>query len=284
MSVPGGLTVKADGRLGMARVTVRPKDNKVWIDYALKDGQNGRDMAHSLLIFGLKAAPVVELNGKPVTPVPALNGFSVPLVEAKLNDDLEARFRRAEEEFDIYQKEKPDARQSLMQDWYVAGPFPNEKGAGFDTEYAPEKDLKSNGIDVKSTYESPLGQVTWQRLLAPEKPPLGDGYIDLLPRFKPNMNVVAYAFTTVTSDRDREVTLYAGSDDTITAWVNGEKVLANNIYRGATMDSDRAEIKLRKGANTILLKICQGDGGWGFYCRLGDDFGLSLKDGVKFGF
>jgi len=286
LTVPGGISVKADGRLGMARVTVRPKENKVWIDYALKENQTGRDMATSLLIFGLKDAPLIELNGKPVaaTQSKELNAIVVPLVDQKQSDGLEVRFRRAEEEFAAYQKDKPDLKQSLIQDWYVAGPFPNEQGAGFDTEYGPEKELKSNGIDVKSNYESTLGAVAWQRLLAPEKPPLGEGYIDLLPRFKPNVNVCAYTYTTVTSDRDRDVTLYAGSDDTITAWVNGERVLAKNVYRGATMDSDRAEIKLRKGANTILLKICQGDGGWGFFCRLGDEFGLPIKDGVKFGF
>ena len=66
--MPGGAAVKADGRLGLARVIARPKENRVWIDYALREDQLHRaHMATSLLLSGFGAAPVVQLNGRPVT-------------------------------------------------------------------------------------------------------------------------------------------------------------------------------------------------------------------------
>ncbi|MGA2616899.1 MAG: hypothetical protein ABSF26_04760 [Thermoguttaceae bacterium] len=65
LAVPGGVVVRADGKLGIARVVVRPKENKVWIDHGLRDDQHGPEMADCLLLFGLQGEPVVELNGRP---------------------------------------------------------------------------------------------------------------------------------------------------------------------------------------------------------------------------
>jgi len=107
--------------------------------------------------------------------------------------------------------------------------------------------------------------------------------VDLRGRFADQENVCAYALTRVVSDQDRTATLYTGSDDTISVWVNGKSVLAKEVYRGATPDSERTGIALKKGVNTILVKVCQGTGGWAFYARLGDEYGLPLTEGVTYG-
>lgn len=84
LNAPGGVTVKADGKLGLARVIVRPKENKMWVDYALRDDQK-RDggMASALVVFGLKGAPTVELNGKAVrastVTVDGQTAYAIPL-------------------------------------------------------------------------------------------------------------------------------------------------------------------------------------------------------------
>ena len=62
-SVPGGLTVKADGPLGLARVTVQPKANQIRIEHQTKSGQSD---AAALLVSGAKSAPAVVLNGEPL--------------------------------------------------------------------------------------------------------------------------------------------------------------------------------------------------------------------------
>jgi hypothetical protein len=64
LSVPGGVTLKADGKIGSARVIVHPAQRKVWVDCASRPGQAG--LARSLMVSGLDGEPVVVLNGRPL--------------------------------------------------------------------------------------------------------------------------------------------------------------------------------------------------------------------------
>lgn len=67
LSVPNGVEVRADGKLGLARITIRPADGMLDIDQAYKPDQlEAEGVARRLLVFGLKAAPDVTLNGKPL--------------------------------------------------------------------------------------------------------------------------------------------------------------------------------------------------------------------------
>ena len=56
-----------------------------------------------------------------------------------------------------------------------------------------------------------------------------------------------------------------GSDDTLTVWLNGTKLLAENVGRGAAPDQNHAKLALKQGKNHLLLKICNGGGPSGFY-------------------
>ena len=63
LSVPGGIQIAADGKLGLARVSVAPATGHLSVDYAVTDGQTGDDMASALLVSGLSRAPAVTRNG-----------------------------------------------------------------------------------------------------------------------------------------------------------------------------------------------------------------------------
>jgi len=64
MKAPGGVTVSADGKLGLARVVVRPRDCRVWIDHAMREEDKGKPgMAKRLTISGMRETPLVEYNG-----------------------------------------------------------------------------------------------------------------------------------------------------------------------------------------------------------------------------
>jgi hypothetical protein len=65
LTAPGAHVVRADGKLGIARVVVRPREDRIWVDHGLRDDQNSPDMAQCLLLFGFRGEPVVEFNGKP---------------------------------------------------------------------------------------------------------------------------------------------------------------------------------------------------------------------------
>ena len=84
-SVPGGVTVRANGKVSLLRVAVQPNENQLWIDYATKPDQDGPEMATSMLAFGFADSPVVFRNGKPIpgplktTAVDGRTGYIVPL-------------------------------------------------------------------------------------------------------------------------------------------------------------------------------------------------------------
>jgi len=291
MSVPGGIEVTADGRLGMARVVARPKENKLWIDYALKEDQKNRaDMATALLVTGMKNNPVIELNGQPLRGkvetltldskqahvVPLVEGENLPL--AARHSSLVSRYTRARAAFKALVIDKVDPNKTMLQDWWLIGPCPGEQAKLFETVFEPEKLMGKDGIiDVAKKITSGGKELEWKRTLAEGQPALGTDPINLGNRFQPNNNVCAYAYTTVTSDADRDALLLTGSDDTITVWLNGEKVVSLNVWRGMAPDQDRAAVKLRRGVNHLLVKCCQAGGGWGFFLRIGDEFGVPVQ-------
>jgi hypothetical protein len=178
----------------------------------------------------------------------------------------------------------PDLRalgETCIQDWYIAGLFPNpgEKSDGFDAVYLPEK-----GVELQATYPGVNDTtVRWQRTVKPGDPALGAGPVDFALRFATDDRVCAYAYTRVTSDQAREALLLTGSDDTLQVWLNGDPVVAKKVFRGIGMDSDQTPIRLKAGANHLLVKVCNVGGGWGFILRLGQRDGTPLVEGVRYG-
>jgi hypothetical protein len=65
LSVPGGVTVLAGGKVSLLRVALQPKENRLWINYATKPDQNGPEMATHLLVSGFTQLPRVVRNGIP---------------------------------------------------------------------------------------------------------------------------------------------------------------------------------------------------------------------------
>ena len=56
--------------------------------------------------------------------------------------------------------------------------------------------------------------------------------------------------------------------DGIKIWVNGDLKVSHDLTRGAAPGQEEQPVDLRAGWNEILLKITQGEGGWGFYFDL----------------
>ena len=142
-------------------------------------------------------------------------------------------------------------------EWHYAGPFDNPGGRGFDTVYPPE-----NGVDLSKEYVGKNGEkVVWRKGNFP------DGKVNNLAIFKPagNQNSVAYVYRELDFGGSAEVPVSLGSDDTLTVWLNGRKLVAQNAARGCAPDQAVLTLKLRPGKNRLLLKICQGGGGFAFY-------------------
>lgn len=135
--------------------------------------------------------------------------------------------------------------------WRLRGPFPNPASS---TPLGDESALAR-----APTFDSEWKAVT----LDPNR--FGD---DLHDHLGAGENCFAYAIATVESPVDQDAKLLLGSDDGYTVWVNGEIVGADmDVGRGVTPDQDRIPVSLRKGRNTVMLKVTQGIGGWGFCVR-----------------
>jgi hypothetical protein len=298
LETAGGMTVKADGRLGLARVTVQPGENKIWVDYGVRDDQRTPDMATALLVFGVKRAPVLEWNGKPyvkrlaTVEIEGQKVYVIPLLEGVVPPQGKAlidRYERARK-LSAFLTARSDAA-LFVQDWYVAGPFYNDfLGRGFDTIYAPEQN--PGKADLKAVFSSKMQQdgkeltlsVGWKRILPEKGAPVGSTAVNLLPLMTPNKGTTAYAWTSIVSDRERAVVLYTGSDESIAVWLNGEPVLRKKIYRAALKDQDKIPVKLKKGENTVLVKLSHGYEAWHLFFRLGDEYGFPITEGITFGF
>jgi hypothetical protein len=156
----------------------------------------------------------------------------------------------------------PAAVVPMMGKWHYLGPFDNTGGRGFDATHPVEAK-----IDLQAVYAGKGGEkARWRQANFTDGAPN-----DLLNLFKPQHRtwsaVYLYREIDVSAPLDLPVSL--GSDDTLTVWLNGQKILAQNVYRAVAPDQDQVTLKLKEGKNRLLLKVCQGDGDWAFFFQAG---------------
>lgn len=74
----------------------------------------------------------------------------------------------------------------------------------------------------------------------------------------------AYAFCEILADSAFSTFLEIGSDDAVKVWLNGKQVHRNWVGRALTPNEDFVPVTLQKGRNTLLIKVYDMKGGWGF--------------------
>ena len=141
-------------------------------------------------------------------------------------------------------------------DWWVIGPFDNVDQQGLKTVFPPE-----NSLDLSQSYSGKEGiKVTWKK-----HEEIRSGYIDFSKLFTPSEEAVSYAFRTIHSNDARTAKFGVGSNDGVKIWINGKVVLDRPVSRRAEPNQDLIEVPLKKGENTILVKVDQLKRGWGFF-------------------
>ena len=147
----------------------------------------------------------------------------------------------------------------VLGNWQYIGPFSNSSQKGFTTVYPPEKE-----INLKGKYPGKTGQpVVWK------EGKFNDGEINNLAIFEPQFNSdsVVYLYREIECAKAMDLPVSLGSDDTLSVWLNGQKLLAVNEYRACAADQHRLVLKLKAGKNKLLLKVCQGAGEWAYYFK-----------------
>lgn len=143
--------------------------------------------------------------------------------------------------------------------WHIAGPFPSADDKSLDVKLDPET--------------KPFSEMKWKTVRGDSK-----GYFDLAAfHGKDAPNSLSYMHRVIDSPTDQEVTFLLGTDDGCRLWVNGEKVFGHENHFAATPAKDSVKVKLKKGANTVLLKINNGSNPHGFYFTI--EGGTDLKLG-----
>ncbi len=159
--------------------------------------------------------------------------------------------------------------------WVVAGPFPAAYRKAYSTSFAPERSLSP---DV--AFDTADGRVVWRQV--------DEGHVeryaglDFNELFGKRGQAAAYAMTKIISDSAKPVELRFGSDDTLTVWLNGERIYSVEAYRLAAPDQEIVKATLRPGNNTLLVKVAQDENPWKLYFRITAPDGLpvtGLRDG-----
>ena len=165
--------------------------------------------------------------------------------------------KKATREATVIASLKASGLPNLDGKWYYIGPFDNTDKEGFATVYPPEKE-----IDLKKSYKGKdNAECAWK-----EFPEFKLAAINNLARFeKAKTDACVYLYHEFESKEAVELPVSLGSDDTLTVWLNGAKVIAEDIYRPAAPNQDQAVLKVKAGKNQLLVKVCQGTGGWEFY-------------------
>ena len=120
-------------------------------------------------------------------------------------------------------------------------PFTPNDAASFDLAHPPE---------------TAPGTVPWRKAAVA-------GYqLDLGALFGGPTNCVSYLRVVLEAAAACRVRLSLGSDDGITVFLDGRKLLARDAYRGCRLGDDSVELPLPAGRSTLLLRVTQGGGGY----------------------
>ena len=139
----------------------------------------------------------------------------------------------------------------VLRDFWLLGPFANERGAGYRNALPPEQ-----AIDLDGVSPGMRRPVRWRRL-----PTLGGGWdVPLDHVLQPSEQALAYLATSLHVQAATDVALELGSTGSVRVFCNGAEVLARDVERPFAWDQDAVVLPLRAGPNLLLIKACHQEG------------------------
>ena len=159
-----------------------------------------------------------------------------------------------------------------IKSWLLCGPIPIKEPldaseswghlVGFNTDYLIKAGGEHN-LQVKTgdVVKYTKGSATWKLYNSP------DSIIDLDRTVSKAAPVFAYAYTEIQSDENKVWFISLGTNDGGRLWVNGMNVWDYPQARGLVAADDVIPVLLKKGKNTLLLKVEERGNRWGFCVR-----------------
>lgn len=143
-------------------------------------------------------------------------------------------------------------------EWFhIVGPFDNGVAdENFDKPGEPEAK-----VELVKKLKGKSGPVSWSKVRASF-----NGYLNLALHFSPDNNgIISYLYQVIDSPIDQEATILVGADDCVKIWVNNVEVFKDKNHFAAQPARNSVAVKLKKGANPVLIKINNGEGEHGLY-------------------
>jgi tetratricopeptide (TPR) repeat protein len=142
----------------------------------------------------------------------------------------------------------------MVRQWRAIGPFDNVSRSGFEKRFPPEEE-----IAFDRTYPGKEGQaLRWRRLPLVRR----EGTCAIAAALGDETPGVFYAVTALASPRDQAVALRFDPTGAGKIFLNGDLVFSDDTYREQKMlcaDPFRVPVTLRKGWNTLLVKIAEDE-------------------------
>lgn len=159
-----------------------------------------------------------------------------------------------------------------IKSWLICGPIPIKEPldpadswdhlVGFNTDYLTNTGGEQNPqIKAGDVVKYVKGSARWKLYNAP------DSTISLDKVVSKAAPVFAYAYTEIQSDEAKVLFISVGTNDGGKLWVNGLNIWDYPQQRGLVIDDDLIPVTLKKGKNTLLLKVEQRGNQWGFCVR-----------------
>lgn len=129
----------------------------------------------------------------------------------------------------------------------LIGGFDNEGGAGHTTVFPVEE----GAIDLKASLKGKDRDVRWRTV-----PAIGPtGIVPVSDLLRPARNATFFTTTQLNSPAAGPAVLHFGSSGATKVWVNGALVSSDANDHPARFDQRAAKVVLKKGANTVLMKV-----------------------------
>src|SRR3954447_22325527 len=153
----------------------------------------------------------------------------------------------------------PQPDELTRHNWLVAGPFPSIGDNALFKNYlnAPTGELRVRARETDVAGVTENGPVKWQAAASSS-----DGEIDFAKLWPGRKRSIAYAFTEIDSVRERRVVATIGSGSNVQVQLNGEILYESRLSRKPGPDVDTLVLNLKKGLNTILVKVEGAEGDW----------------------
>lgn len=198
--------------------------------------------------------------------------FSKALAAARDDDQVQALKKALE---GLGEKVDLQRHFGFVPQWRLVAPFDNSAGKGLAAVYPPEMSIDPTA-EYAGKEEKKIG---WVAHATDNE----YGIVDLAKVLGPFKGSVAYAVAEFESDEPRAVDLRLGTPNSWKLWLNGALVFSREEYhRGMSLDQYKMPVKLKRGKNIILLKICQNEQTedwaqrWQFQLRVCDGTGTAI--------